>query len=163
MAETVHEFEYRLQAWAVLFIGSALVMFGLIFVFMAAVNTTGISSDLMTLDPVQAGIFYWGLAALFFFSAGALAWMGICQKKAGRVIRISKDGLSLPRRPLSSKIITIPLDDLIRAEVVSNRGIAFISVRHRLGTLAIPEGQVASKADFKQIFELISSHCPDRP
>jgi|GEM_PF-6037735 len=160
MVETVHEFEYRLQAWGILFIGGAFAMFGLAFVFMAKVKTTGISS-MMNPDTVQAGLFFWGLAALFFSGVGALIWLGIRQKKSDRVIKISKDGLSLPKSPLSSKIITIPLADLVWVEMVSNRGISFISVRHRLGTLAIPEVQVASKANFKQIFELISAHCPD--
>ncbi len=81
------------------------------------------------------------------------------QKRNPRFIRISKDSLVVPIRPLSAKTVTIPLDNLIRVEKVSNRGISFISVRHSNGAVAIPELQLASGNDFDTIFALLSSRC----
>ena len=151
MEDQIHEFEYRLRGWGMLYLGSACLILG-------------VTGAVLALGEMGFGgpwpgerIFQLLLALVLVPGAFCMVWLWRQGIKHPKTIRISKTHVTLPRRPISRKTVTIPLDEIGTLEQVSNRGTAFIRIGYGKTTVAIPDVQVESRDEFQRIFDLLSS------
>lgn len=135
------------------------LFFGAITVFIindATTNTKGlIINHTIELSPNSATIFSWALAiASGLFTLGGIYAMfaGINSKE----IILTNNEISVPKAPISKKIVTIKYSDITGLNIKTVQKIRFLNITYRDGKLAIPSNCLA-KGDFDKIVELISS------
>ncbi len=145
MAQETRVYDYKIQVWGILFLSACCLLFAVGFGFLSATNQDG------------DRFFYQVLTGGFVLAAGLMVYICIKQRKKSHSIVLTPEAITLPSRPLWGRTITIPLTTITHVEMVSNRAIAFISIRHKKGAVAIPEMQVESKAVYKELFTRLSS------
>lgn len=148
----VVEISYRLKAWKLILImclvGAVAVGMG----YFAAGNESGIRFyGLVTLPPLGATIFLWGIAAIcgaFTLAVAAALASGVTTRPLH--IRLTPTDFTAPRSLFLRKTRTIPLADIQDVTIQEINGVHILQVKSAHGTTGINRADIG-KAAFDEL------------
>lgn len=118
--------------------------------FRAAGNDRGlIFYDVLELDPGNATIFFWCLAAASALMAAVGIAMFISGITSKMEIVLGEKEVTIPKGGLTPKTVTIPYQDITEMQMVKFHRQVILSITHRHGKVSVAQSLMPSKADFE--------------
>lgn len=149
------EYDYILKG-KVLFFGLGAFMAYLVPWFLdKAINNHPVKLKGVLLGEVGSQIFLWSMLLFCILATAGCIYAFIASFQKRKII-IQSGNISLPKTPLSKKIITINPQEIISKKIQKNKKILTFIAKTRTTTIRLPSSSLNSEHEFKEIVQFMS-------